>query len=182
MATHIRIFTLLILISSAVGTVPPARAMQFGVGLEYLQTYSDIKYDLLGGLEIGKGSRNLGLVGSVTAGSARARAEANLELIPDYIGSGSILIQPGIHGILGLGPMYIAVGTGIGYWAQDGASVSPYFSLRLGGELNVSSAVVDIFVAYRYQTTSGEKAPRAWDGGDQVLETFLIGTQVKFGD
>jgi hypothetical protein len=140
---------------------------RFGGGLHYLRTVGDIKDDPEWD------ANAVGIIGSYQYAPGLLKLEFDLEWVPNYGGSES-LIEPQAYLLIG-GLIYGAGGIGIGY-IDGGWQSNPFYALRLGGNLKLGSVGLDIFASYRFQSS---KDLEGFDSSD--FDAITFGAIVRFG-
>jgi hypothetical protein len=149
--------------------VAPATAgTRIGGGIHYLQTLSDIKD------APGFDKNSIGFMGSVAFSGGLLRFEADLEVIPDYVGSDEIMWQPQGYVLIG-GVIYGGAGVGIGYLGDFGWQ-DPFFALRAGVDFMLGSLDLDVFASYRFQKAS-DLETLTFDS----LNSLTFGALIRFG-
>ena len=146
----------------------PAQAGgRFGGGVHYLKTLGDIKdndeFD----------ENALGFLVSYQFDALLFKAEADVEWILDYGGTGNALIQPQAFVLLG-DFLYGGAGIGISYfdgvWFND-----PFYSLRAGVNFGLGGLELDAYALYRFHDTEVFE-----DFGEQDLNSITFGAQIRF--
>jgi hypothetical protein len=99
--------------------------------------------------------------------------EADVEFVPDYLGSDEMLYQPQLFALIG-GMLYGGAGIGWGYidgeWFDD-----PFYALRAGVDFPLGSLHLDVNANYRFLTTS------AFDEvDDEDLDSVTFGAILRF--
>jgi hypothetical protein len=153
------------LIALSAGT---AVAGQIGGGIHYLSTVGDIKDSQ------GIDDSNYNLVASYKQPLALLSIEADVEFVPDYLGSDKMLYQPQAFALIG-GLIYGGAGIGWGYidgeWFDD-----PFYALRAGVDFPLGKIHLDVNANYRFLNT---KALNSLDDSD--LDSVTFGAIVRFG-
>jgi len=116
---------------------------QIGGGIHYMATVGDIK-DSPG---VDENAFNFVASFKHTTGGLIG-IEADVEFVPDYLGSNKTLYQPQVFGLIG-GLVYGGVGIGWGYFDEDWFD-NPFYALRAGVDLPVGNLHVDINANYRF--------------------------------
>lgn len=159
----------LVVISVCLGGIVDAvdAGHRFGGGLHYLRTVGDIKDDP------NWDENAVGIIASYQYAPGLLKLELDLEWVPNYGGSES-LIEPQAWLLVG-GLIYGAGGIGIGY-IDGGWQSNPWYGLRLGGNLKLGSIGLDIFASYRFQSSSDLEG---FDSSD--LDSVTFGAILRFG-
>jgi hypothetical protein len=134
-----------------VGLVSTSNAgLRLGGGIHYLRTVGDMK-DLDGFDE-----NSIGILGSVKYKTGLFTIEGDMEVIPDYVGSEEIMVQPQAFLLLG-NLIYGGAGIGVGYLSEFGWQ-DPFYALRAGVDLSLGPVDLDVFASYRFQKAKDLKA------------------------
>jgi hypothetical protein len=141
---------------------------QIGGGIHYLATVGDIKDNP----EVD--DSNFNFVASYKYTASMISVVADVEFVPDYLGSDEMLYQPQAFLLVG-GFIYGGGGVGFGYidgeWFDD-----PFYALRAGVDIPLGSIFLDVNANYRFLSTS------AFDTvDDQDLDSVTFGAVVRFG-
>lgn len=159
---------ILVLMLIVVGAGHSEAGTRFGGGLHYLKTLGDIKDSP----EVDENA--FGFMGSVLFTGQLLRLEADVEFIPDYIGSGETMIQPQAYAMVGnfiYGGVGIGIGRIAGFWQSD-----PFYALRAGVDFTAGSLDLDVFASYRFQKTED------FDHlGSDDLNSITFGALIRFG-
>jgi len=160
----------LLILAFLIGLMLPAPVSaqtRIGGGIHYLRTLGDIKnsdqFD----------ENALGFMASIVTGSA-LRLEGDLEIIPDFGGTGKVMLQPQAYAMLGQ-LIYGGVGIGIGHFNGDWQS-NPFYALRAGVNLPLGGMAIDLFASYRFQ-----KDKNLSEFGDDDLNSITFGALLRFG-
>ena len=158
-----------IMLSTVALSSGPAVAIQLGGGIHYLATVGDIKDD--DDFEID--DSNFNFVASAKFPGGLLSFEADVEFVPDYLGSDEMLYQPQVFALIG-GLLYGGAGIGWGYidgdWFDD-----PFYALRAGVDFPVGKLHLDINANYRFLSSS------AFDSvDDEDLDSVTFGAIVRF--
>lgn len=138
-----------------------------GGGIHYLRTLGSIKDNSEWDPDA------IGFLVSYQYDLTLLRMEADVEWIPDYGGTDEALIQPQAWALLG-SLIYGGIGIGIGYWDGDWQD-NPFYALRAGVDLGLSSVTLDAFASYRFQTS------KVFDDIDENdLDALTFGAIVRF--
>lgn len=157
------VFGLVFLIAGAASA-----GTRVGGGVHYLRTLGEIKDHP----DVEENS--FAFLGSVAFSGALLRAEANLEFIPDYIGSGEAMWQP--QGYLLLGDfLYGGAGIGVGYLSDFGWQ-DPFYMLRAGVDFMLGGLDLDVFSTYRFQKVKDLKGL-----GSDDANAVTFGALIRFG-
>ena len=126
-----------------VGVLASPAQCGLGVGIHYLRTLGDINDNEEWNPDA------IGFIGSYQFGLGPLNAEADVEWVLDYGGSGNSLFEPSGWLLFG-GFIYGGAGIGIGYldgdWFDD-----PFYALRAGVNVGLGGLGVDVFGTYRFQ-------------------------------
>ena len=141
---------------------------QIGGGIHYLATVGDIKDNP----EVD--DSNFNFVASYKYSASLISVVADVEFVPDYLGSDEMLYQPQAFLLVG-GFIYGGAGVGFGYidgeWFDD-----PFYALRAGVDIPLGSIHLDVNANYRFLST------KAFDTvDDQDLDSVTFGAVVRFG-
>ena len=144
-----------------------AFAFQLGGGIHYLATVGDIKD------AENVDDSNFNFVASAKFPGGLFSFEADVEFVPDYLGSDEMLYQPQLFALIG-GMLYGGAGIGWGYidgeWFDD-----PFYALRAGVDFPLGSLHLDVNANYRFLTTS------AFDEvDDEDLDSVTFGAILRF--
>jgi hypothetical protein len=147
---------------------PALAGHQIGGGIHYLATVGDIKDNP----EVD--DSNFNFVASYKYTASMISVVADVEFVPDYLGSDEMLYQPQAFLLFG-GMIYGGAGVGFGYidgeWFDD-----PFYALRAGVDLPLGGIHLDVNANYRFLSTS------AFDTIDeQDLDSVTFGAVVRFG-
>ena len=145
----------------------PAAAGSLGAGIHYLKTVGDIKDSA------GWDKNALGFIGSYQHGAGLVKLEGDVEYINDYGGSDHSMIEPQAYALVG-NSLYAGAGIGIGY-IDDGWQDAPFYALRAGYALGLTSLKLDGFASYRFQNAN---ALQGLDSED--LDTVTFGVIARF--
>ena len=138
-----------------------------GGGINYLRTLGSIKDNSEWDPDA------VGFLVSYQRDFTLLRIEADVEWIPDYGGTDEALIQPQAWALIGA-LIYGGAGIGIGYWDGDWQD-NPFYALRVGVDLGLSSVTLDAFASYRFQTS------QVFEDIDQDdLDALTFGAIVRF--
>ena len=152
------------LIALCAGT---ALAGQLGGGIHYLSTVGEIKDTQ------GIDDNNFNFVASYKHPGALLSLEADVEFVPDYLGSNEMLYQPQAYGLIG-GLIYGGVGVGWGYldgeWFDD-----PFYALRAGVDFPLGKIHLDVNANYRFLNTKALESVSESD-----LDSVTFGAIVRF--
>jgi hypothetical protein len=144
-----------------------ALAGQLGGGIHYLATVGDIKDSP------GIKDHNFNFVASYRQALTLLSIEADVEFVPDYLGSDKMLYQPQAYALIG-GFIYGGAGIGWGYidgdWLDD-----PFYALRAGVNVPLGKLHLDVNASYRFLHT---KALESLD--DSSLDSVTFGAIVRF--
>lgn len=162
----LRIALLLVLIAVTVGTA--SAGTRFGGGVHYLRTLGDIKDNP----EIDENS--FAFMGSVAFSGAMVRFEADLEIIPDYIGSDEMMLIPQGYVLLG-NFIYGGLGIGVGHLGDFGWQ-DPFYALRAGVDFMAGGLDLDVFATYRIQKLSDLEGLSSDDAN-----AITFGALIRFG-
>lgn len=142
-------------------------ATRFGGGIHYLRTLGDIKdspeFD----------ENAIGFMASIVTGRS-LRLEGDLEVIPDFGGSGETMLQPQAYAMLGEF-IYGGLGIGIGYFDGEWQS-QPFYAFRAGVNLPLGGFGIDLFATYRFQNDENLENFQSDD-----LNTITFGALLRFG-
>ena len=145
----------------------PASEGSIGAGIHYLKTVGDIKDD-------SNWDKNaLGFIGSFQHGAGLLKLEGDVEWVNDYGGTDHSMIEPQAYALVG-NHLYGGAGIGIGY-IDDSWQDSPFYALRAGYALGLTSLTLDGFASYRFQNT---KALEGLTSDD--LDTVTFGLIARF--
>lgn len=147
---------------------PASAGTRFGGGVHYLKALGDIKDDPA------IDENSFGFLGSVAFAGDPLRFEVDLEVVPDYVGSGETLWQPQGYLLVG-GLIYGGAGAGIGNLTGFGWQ-DPFLALRAGVDFMAGSLDLDIFASYRFQ-----KAKDLETLTTDSLNSLTFGALVRFG-
>ncbi len=163
-------FTLVALatLALALAVAPAFAGTRIGGGVHYLRTVGDIKDDP------GIDENSFGFMGSLAFSGPMARLEADLEMIPDYVGSGEIMWQPQGYVLIG-DFIYGGAGIGIGYLDVFGWQ-DPFYALRAGVDFMAGGLDLDVFASYRFQ-----KAKDLESLNNDSLNAITFGALIRFG-
>jgi hypothetical protein len=142
---------------------------RIGGGVHYLRNLGDIREDS----QIDENA--FGFLGSVAFDGQLIRIEADLEVVPDYLGSDEFLLQPQGYALIG-DFIYGGVGAGIGYLGEFGWQ-DPFLALRAGVDFMLGNLDLDVFTTYRFQS-SGDLE----DLGSDDLNSITFGALIRFGN
>jgi hypothetical protein len=139
-----RLAVFVVVAFSLVGIAANANAnLRIGGGIHYLKTLGDLKdtpeFD----------EHAIGFLGAIKYASGLFTLEGDLEVIPDYSGSGEIMFQPQAYALIGK-LIYGGVGAGVGYLGEFGWQ-DPFYALRAGVDFIYGPVDLDIFASYRFQ-------------------------------
>jgi hypothetical protein len=135
---------ILLLCVAALFAVPASAGTRIGGGLHYLKTVGELS-DVEGFDE-----NDFGFIGSVAFNFAMLRADAQVEVLPDFAGTGTTMWQP--QGYLLLGNfIYGGVGIGVGHLGDYGW-LDPFWDLRAGVDFALGGLDLDVYATYRFQT------------------------------
>ena len=140
----------------------------FGAGLHYLYAMGDIDTN---DPDLSKNS--FGVIGSLQFPLGLIKAEADVEYIFDFLGTGEGMWEPQLYGLIG-GLIYGGAGIGWGY--VDGEWFdNPFYALRAGVDLPVGKLHLDVNANYRFLST------KALEGADEEdLDSVTFGAVVRF--
>ena len=147
---------------------PASAGTRIGGGLHYLRTLGDIK-DTPGFEE-----NAIGFMGSLDFSGPLLRIEADLEIIPDYVGSEELMLQPQGYVLLG-NMIYGGAGIGIGRLGDFGWQ-DPFYALRAGVDFMAGSLDLDVFATYRFA-----KSEDLGGLGSDDLNSITFGALIRFG-
>ena len=165
MKRHVAVAALAV-ITSLVLTVPAA-AGSLGAGVHYLKTVGDIKDSA------GWDKNALGFIGSYQHGAGLLKLEGDVEWVNDYGGSDHSMIEPQAYALVG-NHLYGGAGIGIGY-IDDGWQDAPFYALRAGYALGLTSLTLDGFASYRFQNANALQGLTSED-----LDTVTFGLIARF--
>jgi hypothetical protein len=138
-----------------------------GVGVHYLKTVGDIKDSA------GWDKNALGFIGSYQHGAGLLKLEGDVEWVNDYGGSDHSMIEPQAYALVG-NHLYGGAGIGIGY-IDDGWQDAPFYALRAGYALGLTSLTLDGFASYRFQNANALQGLTSED-----LDTITFGLIARF--
>jgi len=138
-----------------------------GAGVHYLKTVGDIKDSA------GWDKNALGFIGSYQHGAGLLKLEGDVEWVNDYGGSDHSMIEPQAYALVG-NHLYGGAGIGIGY-IDDGWQDAPFYALRAGYALGLTSLTLDGFASYRFQYANALQGLISED-----LDTFTFGLIARF--
>lgn len=169
MRAKIMLTALLAALILSLAVAGPAEAgTRLGGGIHYLRTLGDIK-------DSPEWDENaIGFMGSIVFTGQLLRLEGDVEFIPDFGGSGEMMIQPQAYGLIGKF-IYGGAGIGIGYIDGDFQS-NPFYALRAGVDFYLGGLDLDVFASYRFQ-----KANDLEDLGSDDLNSITFGALLRFG-
>ena len=171
-----RIFTCLLLGCAVVGSglwVGEAQAQHsLGIGLHYLRNLGDISDSGIEGEDLTQDS--FGIIGSYQYDAGMLKVEGDVEYIFDHVGTGEEMWEPSAWGLLG-DFIYGGVGIGIGY-TNDEWQQNPFYALRAGVNLKLSSLDLDFYATYRFQSSSELE-----DLTGEDLDSLTFAGLVRFG-
>lgn len=145
----------------------PAAAGSLGAGIHYLKTVGDIKDSA------GWDKNALGFIGSYQHGAGLVKLEGDVEYINDYGGSDHSMIEPQAYALLG-NRLYGGAGIGIGY-IDNGWQDAPFYALRAGYALGLTSLTLDGFASYRFQNAAALQGATS-----ENLDTITFGLIARF--
>ncbi len=152
--------------------VSNASGMRVGGGLHYLRNISDVNN--AGGVNnISLDKNSVSLLGSVQSGGGLLRLEGQLEYVFNYLGSDNAMWQPSAW-ILTPGMIYGGGGIGVGYIDGDWQK-SPFYALRAGVDIPLSSLHLDAYASYRFQSSDALK-----DFSVDDLNSLTIAAVLRF--
>lgn len=149
----------------ALVAAPASAGTRIGGGVHYLKTVGDIKdnadFD----------ENALGFLGSIAFTGGLFRFEADVEFIPDYAGSGELMIAPEGYALIG-DLIYGGLGLGVGHLGDFGWQ-DPFFDLRAGVDFMAGSLDLDVFATYRF-AKMGDLSGLGSDDANSVTFAALI--------
>ncbi|HEX5030045.1 MAG TPA: hypothetical protein VFX78_01145 [Candidatus Eisenbacteria bacterium] len=166
MKRHAAVAAFAVVLASLVLTVP-AFAGSLGAGVHYLKTVGDIK-------DNAAWDKNaLGFIGSYQHAAGLLKLEGDVEWVNDYGGTDHSMIEPQAYALVGH-HLYGGAGIGIGY-IDDGWQDAPFYALRAGYVLGLSSLALDGFASYRFQKVDALQGVTSDD-----LDTVTFGLIARF--
>lgn len=157
---------MVLLTACAAGTADAG--LRVGGGIHYLRTVGDLKD------AEGFDKDAVAFLGTVKYKLTMLTVEGDLEVIPDYVGSDELMLQPQAYALIG-GLIYGGVGIGVGHLSNFGWQ-DPFYALRAGVDLNLGLVDLDVFASYRFQ-----KAKDLEVLGEDDLNSITFGALVSFG-
>ena len=167
MKRHAAVAAFAVVLATLVLTVPAA-AGSLGAGVHYLKTVGDIKdsptWD----------ENAFGFIGSYQHGGAGLlKLEGDVEWVNNYGGSDHSMIEPQAYALLG-NRLYGGAGIGIGY-IDNGWQDAPFYALRAGYALGLTSLTLDGFASYRFQNAAALQGATS-----ENLDTITFGLIARF--
>jgi hypothetical protein len=164
-----RSLTLFLLVTLlTVGLVSTSNAgLRLGGGIHYLRTVGDMK-DIPGFDE-----NSIGIIGSAKYKMLMFTIEGDMEVIPDYVGSEELMVQPQAYLLLG-NFFYGGAGVGVGYLSKFGWQ-DPFYALRAGVDFTLGPVDLDVFASFRFQKAKDLKALDKED-----LHALTLGALINF--
>jgi hypothetical protein len=163
------LFAALLSFTAATAWAGPHR---LGGGLHYLHSLGDIKETGAGNLDLDEDS--FGIIGSYQYDTPGLfKLEADVEYIPDFLGTDEDLIEPSAWLLLG-DFIYGGGGIGIGHFNDDWMN-DPWYALRAGVDIPLGGLGLDLYGSYRFQD--------AGDLEDAIdnLDTVTFAAILRFG-
>ena len=165
MKRHAAVAAFAVVLATLVLTVPAFAGL--GAGVHYLKTVGDIKDDP-------NWDKNaFGLIGSYQHGAGLLKLEGDVEWVNNYGGTDHSMIEPQAYALIG-SHLYGGAGIGIGY-IDNGWQDAPFYALRAGYVLGLSSLALDGFASYRFQKVDALQGLTSDD-----LDTVTFGLIARF--